>query len=191
MPAPLLAGILIGGKSQRMGRPKHLVEHAGRSFLEHVVAAASRVASEVVLLGNGERPAGLRHLVQLPDPVGLEGPLAGLVAAFTHRPEAGWLLLACDMPLLGEAALSWLVAQRGEAISALLPRTPDGWQQPVCAVYEPTLRGAVERLAKLHDGPSGLVGLPGVLLPEVPAALADAFRSFDSPNQLGTLGCPL
>ena len=33
-PAPLLACVLIGGKSSRMGQPKHLLNQAGCSWLE-------------------------------------------------------------------------------------------------------------------------------------------------------------
>jgi hypothetical protein len=33
---PVCGGILIGGRSQRMGRPKHLLRHGGGTWLEQI-----------------------------------------------------------------------------------------------------------------------------------------------------------
>ncbi len=37
---PVLAAVLIGGRSRRMGRPKHLLERDGVTLVERIVAAA-------------------------------------------------------------------------------------------------------------------------------------------------------
>ncbi len=49
---PCVAGVLVGGKSQRMKQPKALLEMPnGLTFVEHVVRVVSPVSQSVVILG--------------------------------------------------------------------------------------------------------------------------------------------
>jgi molybdopterin-guanine dinucleotide biosynthesis protein A len=59
---PILGGVLVGGQSRRMGRPKQLVEIGGGTMVEHVVRALSEEVDEVVLLGDSPVPAALANL---------------------------------------------------------------------------------------------------------------------------------
>ena len=66
------------------------------------------------------------------------GPLGGLEAAIAHAPEAAWLVLACDLPLLTEEVLARLVAERDSASEATCVTSRfDGLPVPLCAIYEP------------------------------------------------------
>ena len=66
-----VAGVLIGGRSLRMGRPKALLPHAeGGTMVEHAVRVARRVAVEVFLLG------------MLAPRVGENAAMAGMLAGF-------------------------------------------------------------------------------------------------------------
>ena len=87
-PTPLLACVLIGGKSSRMGQPKHLLNQAGHSWLERIVRTLSPFVDEVFLAGSGQVPAALTRLTRLSDVNGVQGPLAGILAALRHRPDA-------------------------------------------------------------------------------------------------------
>ncbi len=77
---PLVGGILIGGASRRMGRPKALLEWEGVTFLERIAAALQAVVPEIVLLG-----ADARAAVRGRSPSGRGGP----ARAASHGGVAG------------------------------------------------------------------------------------------------------
>ena len=86
---PLWAGLLVGGGSRRMGRPKALLELAGDSLAERALAAVIPRVDGVALLGSGKVPAALHDLPRLADVAGVDGPMAGVLAA-----TALWMLRA-------------------------------------------------------------------------------------------------
>jgi molybdopterin-guanine dinucleotide biosynthesis protein MobB len=179
---PLLAGLLVGGKSSRMGRPKQLLKF-GMSTLGEIAADAlssglgeadaacgsGLVHSNVIVLGAGSLPRALEELIRLPDAPGLAGPLAGLLAAHRWAPRAAWILAACDHPWLNAAEIRWLVGQRRPGAWAILPRQPDGHPCPTLALYEPQALTVLERslvthgadkvrMAELFDHPRTVIG---------------------------------
>lgn len=90
--------------------------------------------------------AGLPTLTDAP---GLEGPAAGLAAAFRSAPDAAWLLVAVDMPLIEDATLAGLVANRDPQAVATAYRHPDGTPEPLCTIWEPA---AARRVASAQRG---------------------------------------
>jgi molybdopterin-guanine dinucleotide biosynthesis protein MobB len=177
------AGILIGGVSRRMGRPKQLLEFEGRTLVERVVDALRPATESLVLLGTGPAPGVLEELPRLPDPPGVSGPMAGLVAALRWHPNAAWLVAACDQPMITSEALVWLLAQRGPGRWAVLPRPADGRVEPALAVYEPQALGLLERaVASGRLGPRVLAEHPKVVTPEPPTEIAGAWRSVNTPE---------
>ena len=180
---PLFAGLLVGGQSSRMGRPKQLVCF-GTSTLGEIAAHAlsdgicqeepngqvGRTASlkNVVILGAGPVPDALQPLRRLPDIPGLAGPIAGLLAAHRWAPSASWVLGACDHPWLSTAEIRWLIQRRRPGSWAILPRQSDNHPCPTLALYEPQaltvlersvlVRGAgAVRIAELIDHPRTLL----------------------------------
>jgi len=181
----LLGGLLIGGDSTRMARPKQLIEHAGRSFAEIAHTALAPHVEQVVLLGGGEVPPSLADLPRLPDPPGLVGPLAGLAGAFGWAPRSAWVITACDLPHLTREAVAWLIERRAPGRRVILPTGPSGRVEPLLAVYEPHARAAVEELvARGELAPRRLRGLPGVSSPAVPTHLARAWVNVNRPSDL-------
>lgn len=177
---PTTVGILIGGGSQRMGQSKHLLTFGGRSWLARIVAAARQVGEAVVLLGRGRVPRSCSSLLRLPDAPGLDGPLAGMCAALRWRPDAHWIFLACDSPLVTSEALRWLKNQARPGIWAVQARlcaskAPDpfpGWYDFRSAT---TLESA--------RGPSWLARHRRTATPVLPAELRTAWRSCNTPAQ--------
>jgi molybdopterin-guanine dinucleotide biosynthesis protein A len=146
---PLAVGILIGGKSRRMGRPKTWLPLAGGVLLEHTVEVARCVTPDVVLLGGGAVPEGLAQLTHLPDAPGIGGPLAGIVAAFRWAPDHRWIILPCDLPCLDEAALRLLLdGERPDcwAVQVKLPDSP--YPEPLGALFDRRMRSLFEQAAR-------------------------------------------
>src|SRR3972149_4034102 len=121
---PIFGCVLIGGKSTRMGTPKHLLPCADgtrQTWLHRTVSLLQKVCQKVVLAGAGTVPDDLQQLPHMVDAMETEGPMAGLLAAMRWAPRASWLLTACDLPNLSCDALKWLAAQRRPGVWAVLP----------------------------------------------------------------------
>lgn len=177
---PLFAGLLVGGRSRRMGRPKSLLRSAGRTWLETVHEALASHAAQVCLLGDGPVPAGMEGLPRLVDAPGYAGPLAGMVAAMRWQPEAPWIFAACDMPLLDPAAVSWLLAQRAPGAWAVLPRRAGAKRaEPLCAWYDPRMLPILERC----DRPQAARNLAQVRVADLPGELAPRWLGFNTLEQ--------
>jgi molybdopterin-guanine dinucleotide biosynthesis protein A len=140
MTAPLHGLVLAGGHSKRMGRDKAAIEFEGRTQLERAFGLLDNlVARSFVSVRPDQRNdplrAGYPQIVDLGD---IEGPIAGIRAAQLGHPEAAWLVLACDLPLLDIATLQRLIAQRDPTrIATAFRSSHDGLPEPLCAIYEP------------------------------------------------------
>jgi len=181
---PVFGGVLIGGSSTRMGRTKSLLRHHGKTFVELVIAVVHRRVERVVLLGEGQTTEVPAETAILPDAPGLAGPLAGILAALRWQPEACWIIVACDLPLLRVAALDWLLAQRRPGCWAVLPRVGPERVEPLLAVYEPESLKLLEQvLARGHRSPRHLEGQPAVCSPTPPVDLHDCWTNVNTPEE--------
>jgi molybdenum cofactor guanylyltransferase len=179
------AGILFGGKSTRMGSPKHLITESGQTWLKTIVNVLTPHVTEVVLLGSGELPASLRHLPVLPDaaePVG--GPLRGMRTAMRWAPDSSWIFCGCDQPRITHDALQWLFDQRSHSIHAIQPRcAEDALPEPLFAWYDFRAAPALFQISRPRD----LATIPRTLTPIIPAHLSPAWQNINSPSQTRTL----
>lgn len=127
--------VLIGGRSSRFGSDKALHNVRGRAMALHVADALLDLAESVTLVGDPTRygPLGLDVI---PDRFPGAGPLGGIVTALAEASSPWILVAACDMPRLSPGPLASLLdpAARSE-VRAVVPRTPDGRLQPLCAAY--------------------------------------------------------
>jgi len=182
-------GVVVGGRSERMGWPKQLLEYEGKSFLERVLAALAPFGERVVLLGDGPVPEACGGYPRLPDPPGLGGPLAGILAAMRWDPGATWVVAGCDQPLIEPDAIAWLLDQRAPGKWAVLPRVGEGGVEPLLAIYDARARRILESLAAGGClAPSALASHPRTLSPSPPAELAEAWRDFNTREELDRLG---
>jgi molybdopterin-guanine dinucleotide biosynthesis protein MobB len=185
---PLLGGVLVGGASRRMGKPKALLEYHGKTFLERTVETLSRHAREVVILGEGEVSESCADLPRLPDPPGLTGPLAGILGALRWAPGATWIVTACDQPLITDDSIAWLLDQRAPGTWTVLPRVGSKGVEPLLAVYDARARPVLESLASSGClAPSKLAEHERTASPVPPEELALAWRNVNTPADLETL----
>ncbi len=142
-PPPLYGLVLAGGRSTRMRRDKAALAYQGRTQLERAMALLSaHVARAFVSVRADQGSDAVRaRFAQIRDAHENLGPIAGVLAAQAQHPEAAWLVLACDLPLLDEATLAHLLRARDPARSATAYRSShDGLPEPLCAIYEPRSR---------------------------------------------------
>jgi len=138
--------ILAGGKSARMQRDKATLLYQGKSQLDRAYELAARHVPKVFVsvrstqLDDPAR-AGKPLLV---DSVDGEGPIVGIRSALAADPRAAWLVIACDLPFLSDAALEQLLAQRDPTVLATaFASTHDGLPEPLCAIWEPAAAPAL------------------------------------------------
>jgi molybdopterin-guanine dinucleotide biosynthesis protein MobB len=181
------AGVLVGGRSRRMGVPKQELMFAGETLLQRVLGALRNAGAPTLLGGEGSSP-----LPRLLDAPGVVGPLAGILAALRWAPLT-WTIAACDQPRITTTAIDWLLGQRRPGTWAVFPEV-DGAPQPLLAIYEPQALPLFEAIAaggalgESGIGPSRLVGHPHVATPTPPAELAAAWRGVNTPEELAALG---
>lgn len=141
----IVAIVLAGGQSSRMGRDKALIKVRGVPLLYRVCAAAQSCADPVyviapwVLRYQSILPTGCQCLTEVlpPGKILPQGPLAAFAQALAQV-EGEWvLLLACDLPNLTEDEIRrWCryLTQVPPEMIALLPRHAKGWE-PLCGFY--------------------------------------------------------
>jgi molybdenum cofactor guanylyltransferase len=144
--APLYGLILAGGSSSRMKRDKAALLYRGKSQLDRAFELAARHVKPVfvsVRAGQAQDPSRA-HRPLIIDSVAGEGPIVGIRSALAAYPDVAWLVLACDLPFLGDAALSRLLAERDSSAMATAYRSAhDGLPEPLCAVWEPRAAAAL------------------------------------------------
>src|SRR5258708_38101172 len=115
IPAARVHGlILAGGSSSRMQRDKAALQYRGKNQLDRTFELASRHVSPVFVSVRAAQTADptRAHHPLIVDSVAGEGPIVGIRSALAAYPDAAWLVLACDLPFLSDAALSQLLRER-------------------------------------------------------------------------------
>lgn len=182
------AGVLVGGKSQRMGRPKQLLEVDGEALIHRVIDGLGAGFERPVFLGSGQVPASAAGLRWVPDVPGVAGPVAGFLAAMRWDPTASWLMVACDQLSITPHAVEWLLDHRRPGRWAIMPRLDGGPVEPFLAVYEPQARHLLEDLVTTGKlGPWRLVDHPKVLDPEPPPELRRCWSNVNTPADLDSI----
>ncbi|GAA5868210.1 hypothetical protein JCM1840_006187 [Sporobolomyces johnsonii] len=169
MSVPNLAVLLLlGGRSSRMGTPKHLLDHpsSGLPLYQHHLEILRQLQDEghfeqgVWVSAREDQQDGLQlpegvHLV-LDDPStnGDIGPASGILQASAHNPSANWLLLAVDLPFVTRSSVLHLLASHAPSSPVSLYLHPeDGNPEPLFSLWTPL---ALEQLrANCRNGKSG------------------------------------
>ena len=144
--APLNGLVLCGGRGTRLGRDKGSLDYHGRPQAQWLFELLRGFCAEVFVSVRADQAgAGVyRDLPAIEDPPGAAGPAAGLLAAWQRAPAAAWLVVAADLPLVDARTLRALVNARDPLANATAFRHPDGTPEPLCAIWEPRARPAVE-----------------------------------------------
>ncbi|MCU1461593.1 MAG: molybdopterin-guanine dinucleotide biosynthesis protein [Acidimicrobiales bacterium] len=184
-PGPIDGLVLAGGAGRRFGRPKAIVPIGGGTLVERAVAQLlSRCSGRVVVASHASIDLPTLPVDVVDDRPGPRAALNGIVAGLAELPSDDVVVLACDLPAVGDI-LDRLLAADGPVVVAV---DELGRRQPLCARYrrEPTLRAA-ERL--LADGQLRLSALLDALGPVVevvagPGELANVNTPADLANAL-------
>lgn len=183
---PVWGCILIGGKSSRMGSPKHLLAaDDGKTWLQRSISIVEPEVHSVVISGAGDIPETLANYQRIADIPGVAGPLSGIASAMRYNPAVSWLLLACDMPGISTESINWLLKQRKPGRIAIIPKNPEsGMSEPLFAWYDFRCSSHIQTL--LSSGESRITRvsrMAGVYEPKIPGSLHYAWRNINRPEE--------
>jgi molybdopterin-guanine dinucleotide biosynthesis protein A len=129
--------ILVGGRSQRMGRSKTDL------FLERVSRIAVEVFDDVFAVQRHGGPAASLATIY-ESPHADHGPVFGVACALAHA-RARCFVMAVDYPLITAAILSHLRGRFERSDALLLAPVWSGKTQILCAGYAPGLLARLEQ----------------------------------------------
>lgn len=188
---PLYGLILIGGRSSRMGRPKHLIcFENGETWLERNVKMLSPFVDRVFLSGGGDIPTALEYFERITDAEGFQGPMAGIMGAIEKYPSGNWLVMACDMPVVSGEAVAWLIKQfDGFRGNALIPKNSEtGKLEPLFAVYRSEIEKAFRAAAASNKfALTAICEHEDILTPLIPRPLLPSWSNVNNEQQLNKL----
>jgi molybdopterin-guanine dinucleotide biosynthesis protein A len=179
---PLKGMVLAGGKSRRMRQDKSLLEYHGVPQRDYMFRQLTEVCEDVFLSCRPDQTATL--LLDYPllvDSFLHLGPMGALLSAFRKEPDTAWLVVACDLPMLDESTLRFLVENRDPSAIATAFRSPENeFPEPLVAIWEP--KSYLVLLQFLAQGYS----CPRKVLINSPAHLLDA----PNPDALHNVNTP-
>jgi len=135
-----------------MNRDKAALKYQGKTQLDRAFELASRHVAQVFVSVRADQTLDPTRAQRpmIVDSVAGEGPMAGIRSALAAHPKVAWLVLACDLPYLSDAALDHLLRQRdATAFATAYKSAHDGLPEPLCAIWEPS---AAEALADFQTG---------------------------------------
>ncbi|ABG50535.1 molybdopterin-guanine dinucleotide biosynthesis protein A [Trichodesmium erythraeum IMS101] len=151
----LVALILAGGKSSRMGQDKALIPWKNMPMLERVYQVANKCTEKVYVITPWPEkyksilPTKCEWLTELKS----EGPLVALGQGLTQINSNWILLLGCDLPLLNSDIIETWIAQLNQLspeILALVPKKYQGWE-PLCGFYRQQIKIELENIIGRGD----------------------------------------
>ena len=138
--APLSGLVLAGGKSRRMGRDKGKINYHGMPQREYVHSMLDDLCDTALLSCRPEQNSDpdLFGMPMIFDSFSGLGPFGAILSAFRKNPNTAWLVVACDLPLLDEATLKFLISHRNPSTLATAFHSPDNeFPEPLITIWEP------------------------------------------------------
>lgn len=111
----LTALILAGGKSERMGKDKALINYKGQPHIFYLAELLSPFCDKVLISRNKNQtllPEGNYEIILDDESSENQGPLTGLISAIKKYPSANFLTIYCDIINADEEFLQYLIKER-------------------------------------------------------------------------------
>jgi molybdopterin-guanine dinucleotide biosynthesis protein A len=137
---PRLNGlVLAGGKSVRMGHDKSVIDWHGKKQRYYLADLLKYHCTDVYIScrpgQQDEMDAGYKTIA---DTFTGLGPYGAILSAFRQEPDAAWLVIACDLPLMDINTLEYLATNRNFSALATTFESPhDGLPEPLVTIWEP------------------------------------------------------
>ncbi|WKN32390.1 molybdenum cofactor guanylyltransferase [Porifericola rhodea] len=151
----MIAVVLCGGKSSRMGQDKGLISYGGSSWAHKLKLQLEKVGLQVYLSISQEQTSDYQRIfaptcliVDHASSQHINGPLRGMLSAHLRCPTHDILFVPCDMPLLAADTFQLWIShfQRLTHTPKVLVNQTPAHLQPLCGIY------SAEALSRLWNG---------------------------------------
>ncbi|PKB15846.1 molybdenum cofactor guanylyltransferase [Flavobacterium sp. 5] len=131
--------ILAGGKSERMGTDKGLLDLNGKPFITHICDALKPIVGSNILIISSNKEYDAFGYTRVEDIIENKGPVGGLYSALNASKTKVNLVLSVDVPFVSTELLEWLVASHDETF--MVTQTTIGDKtSPLVGVYDRSMR---------------------------------------------------
>lgn len=174
---PVLNGlVLAGGKSERMGVDKGTVNWHGKEQRYYMADMLKGFCHDVFISCRNEQQQGeiADEYQTLTDTFTGLGPYGAILSAFRYNPDAAWLVIACDMPLVDGNILQHLIDNRStQHLATTYYSDATGFPEPLITIWEPKAYPALlQFLAQGYSCPRKVLINSDIHLLRVPDAAA-------------------
>ena len=121
-----------------MGKDKGQIEYHGKPQRLYMADVLNEICDETFLSVRSSKNESATDYPFLEDTFYDLGPFGAIASAFRHRPNAAWLVVACDLPLLDLETLDFLVKNRNPSAIATAFNSPvNQFPEPLISIWEP------------------------------------------------------
>lgn len=145
MEFPCSGVILAGGKNSRYnGKNKSFIQIGGRMIFDRLYEVFEALFDEIIVISN-DPLAYLDWNVEIAtDIFPYRSSLTGLHAGIFTIQNPYAFFCACDTPFLQKELVKAMLAQIDHRSEIVVPITPDGLFEPLCAIYAKSCLGPIE-----------------------------------------------
>ncbi len=131
-----------------MGQDKSLLQYHGKPQADYLYTLLETMCDKTFMSIRADQTNGIEASNTIVDQDEYRGPFNGILSAHKEHPNAAWLVLACDLPLIDKASLEQLIKGRDEnAVGTAMATNKSGLPEPLVAIWEPNgLEAAIEYL---------------------------------------------
>lgn len=138
-PSKLKVLILAGGKSERMGSDKTIINYHSIPQWQYVAQLVDELHLELFISCRDDQVDMYNKYSTIVDRIVGIGPMGAILSAFMNDPNAAWMVLATDMPNLNSLAIMELLSHRDcTKIATAYIHENTNFAEPLFAVYEPS-----------------------------------------------------
>lgn len=135
----ITAILLAGGKSQRMGTDKGLLDLNGKTFIQHICDALQPIVGSNILIVSANKAYDDLGFPRVEDIIENKGPVGGLYTGLKESKTKVNLVLSVDVPLVTSELLEWLVKSHSETFMVTQIKNGDK-TCPLISVYDRSMR---------------------------------------------------
>jgi molybdenum cofactor guanylyltransferase len=143
--------VLCGGKSQRMGSNKALLQLGKYNLLEHSINLLQQF-SDTILISTGNANLSYNNLKTVTDVFENIGPISGIYSSLSASKTEHNIIVSCDMPFISPECIAYLIARINQN-HIVLPQI-DGFVQSLTGYFNKQIVKKIEaEIEKNHFKP--------------------------------------
>ena len=138
----ILAAILAGGQSKRMGKDKLFLEFNNKKLIEHTIDKVKKYLKKVIIITNQDNEFFSRNnLITVKDCIGGQlGPLVGILTAMKWAKEnlnkCSWIAtFPCDTPFFPEKIIENFIEESEKKESLILCASSHGRKHNIFGLW--------------------------------------------------------